>query len=105
MSIVRYETLVMGKENYDDYIGTGETTGAAASRKGADALKQPSAEVLDGATVRLGIKSYGSVGAVDVPSRGKGLPLQEVNQGMKVETGATFEVRGVTYDAYAAYFA
>lgn len=99
--IAHYDTLVIGKENYDDYIG--KPAAVDRSTRGAGGITGKSAaEVLQAAAVRLGIESKGRDQQAAVSDRSAGLPLQELNQrGAPVRT---LEVRGQHYDLNAPNF-
>lgn len=101
VAIAHYDTLVIGKENYDDY--TGKPAAVDRSSRAAGGITgQSAAEVLQAAAVRLGVESKGRNGEGAVSGRSSGLPLQEVNQG-----GAplrSLSVRGKSYDLDAENF-
>ena len=78
-AVVHYDTLVIGKENYDDYTGIAGAPDQAAG-KSRSFSGQPAAEVLQGAARRLGIARDGEA-AVPVRGAGQGLQKQALAQG------------------------
>ena len=105
-SVSHYDTTVMGKENYDDYIQVAEGVNRPASSK-RSSRGQRHAEVFRDAAIRLGLEAAGQVGPEPVSSRGsdsEGLPAGMTARPMGVSEARTMDVRGQSYSIDAPNF-